>query len=253
MSIPIFVINLADSQIRWQNTQARFAEYGLDVQRLNAVYGAHLNDTEIDALYSSSLNRHQYHRPLSLGEIGCFASHRKAWQAVIDSGNPFGIVVEDDISVSAHLPSVIEALRTLSFDWDLIKLAPYQNRSRPIVFRHFIAKALELVIHKKPLTGCAGYAISQSGAAKLLASTQPFGRPVDSQLQHTWEHNIDIYALLPFAIHQDMAYDSDIGTTRKQHSQSHRLRRLSQQIYAYWKNRQATNKSIERLKQKLRP
>lgn len=253
MSIPIFVINLATSEERWRNTQQRFAQYGIDVQRLDAVYGAHLNEDERLSLYNPSLNQKQYHRALSVGEIGCYASHRKAWQSVIDSGSDFGIVAEDDIRVSEHIEQALQTLDTLKFDWDLIKLAPYQNKSRRVVFSQSVNDQFQLIVHQKPLTGCAAYAISKRAAQKLLSTTSPFGRPVDTDLQHTWEHNIDIYALMPFAIHQDMAYDSDIGTTRKQHSQSHRWRRLKQQIYAYWQNRQATSKAIERLKQKLCP
>ncbi len=31
-----------------------------------------------------------------MGEIGCFLSHRKVWQAIVDSGAAVGLVFEDD-------------------------------------------------------------------------------------------------------------------------------------------------------------
>ncbi len=253
MTTPIFVINLANSTERWSNTQNRFAEYGIEVQRLDAVYGAALNDAERNSVYSSLINQRQYHRPLSNGEIGCYASHRKSWQAIIESGHEYGIVVEDDITLSSNITAVLTELDALTFDWDLIKLAPYQNRTRKIRYHHRLTQDLALGIHEKPLPGCAAYAISRDAARKLLASTHPFGRPVDSDLQHTWEHNIDIYAMLPFAIHQDMAYDSDIGPTRKPNVPRHRFRRIKQQFISYWRNRKATTAAIERLKHKLSP
>ena len=49
-----------------------------------------------------------YFRQLSRGEIGCHASHRKAWELIAHSEQPFGVVVEDDIFVETSFPQALE-------------------------------------------------------------------------------------------------------------------------------------------------
>ena len=251
MQPPIFVINLDTSPERFSNTQAQFEQINVNVTRLQGVLGKALSESEINEVYSPQLNFAKSDRALSKGEIGCYASHRKAWQQIVDMEVPFGIVAEDDIIVEPFLQEALDMLKALTIDWDLIKLAPYKNTTRPVVMAKQINARFELVINRKTITGCAGYALSRKAAMKLLKSTSPFYRPVDTDLQHFWEHDIDIYALQPFVIKQDLTYDSDIGTSRKNISRR-KLKKIGLQVANYFANKSATKAACERFKQKFK-
>lgn len=75
----IFVINLARSTERLANSQRQLAAHGLSFERIDAVDGATLSQAQLNSHYSASLNKQNYHYPLSVGQIGCYLSHRKAW------------------------------------------------------------------------------------------------------------------------------------------------------------------------------
>jgi glycosyl transferase family 25 len=249
MQPPIYVINLDKSPERLTNTRERFVKVGMEITRLPGVLGSALTDDEIAEIYSARGNQHQFYRPLSKGEIGCYASHRKAWQQIANADSAFGIVVEDDIDVDSNFAEAMETLQNLSFTWDMIKLAPYQNKQRPVVYTQPVSPDFALTITNKTVTGCAAYALTKACAQRLLTSTKPFCRPVDTDLQHFWEHGIHIYNLSPYVIRQDMAYDSDIGHNRKAYGQR-KWQKLKLQCMNFFRNKAATRTVIKALQNK---
>jgi glycosyl transferase family 25 len=250
MQPPIFVINLDSSPERFRNTKAQFENLKINVTRLPGVLGNALSDKTINQSYSKYLNFKKSDRPLSKGEIGCYLSHRKAWQKIVDMDVPFGVVVEDDIFIEELFEDALNAISNFSFNWDLIKLAPYKNKTRSVRIEKQISSQFKLVINSKTITGCAGYAISRSAAIKLLRTTYPFFRPVDTDLQHFWEHNIDIYALHPFVVKQDLRYESDIGSSRKK-IPNRMTKKVSLQIINYFINKSKTKAACKRFLEKL--
>lgn len=209
---PIFLINLARSKERLTNSTVQFKKQGLDFTRIDAVDGAALKQAEIDAHYCPALNLKNYHYPLSKGQIGCYLSHRKAWQAIVDQKLDYAIIFEDDFNLDTSIHAAIQNINNLNLDWKLIKLSAYQNRKRPILFKFPLEHSQQLVIHKKLMSGCCATAITLDGAKKLLAATEKFGRPVDSDLQHIWETGVPGFSLLPYPVTQNTEQESDIGS-----------------------------------------
>ena len=67
---------------------------------------------------------------LSVGEIGCYASHMKAWDALLASRSPFALVLEDDARVPPDLADLVhEMIAVLPKHWDLVHL--YDARRIP--------------------------------------------------------------------------------------------------------------------------
>ena len=58
-------------------------------------------DTEIDKLYYPRSNPRLMKRPLTRTEVAIYASHRRAWQRVLDDGAPCALVLSRMIFVSA--------------------------------------------------------------------------------------------------------------------------------------------------------
>ncbi|REL26296.1 glycosyl transferase family 25 [Thalassotalea euphylliae] len=232
----IYLINLDKSKDRLLNCHTILASQQLSFERIPAVLGDALTTAQKHQHYSETLNNRNYYRPLSNGEVGCYLSHRAAWQKIADGDAPYGIVLEDDIAINGNMHLAIDTLDTLHMDWQVIKLSAYQSRTRPIVFSQPIGNGFDLVIHNKPMTGCAASAITKEAAKKLLAQSTKFGRPVDVDIQHFWESNVEVCSLMPYPISQDMSYQSTI-TQRKGKAGKRFWQRKIQQLTTYFLNK----------------
>ncbi|KZN39161.1 hypothetical protein N474_10400 [Pseudoalteromonas luteoviolacea CPMOR-2] len=249
---PIFLINLDQSADRLEKSANRLAEQNITFERISGVYGKSLPDNEINKHYNSQLNRQRFYRELGKGEIGCYFSHRKAWQTIIDRKLDYAIVLEDDFRVVGNLHNVFETLASLKFEWQLIKLAAYENRERPIEFKHALNDEFDLVVHKKAMTGCCAQAITYEGAKALLKATDQFGRPVDTDIQHIWETSVPVYSMMPYYIEQDLEFDSDIAAaTGKTKVKKRFWQRKKLQLCEKIQNKKYTQKVIDDLKKAL--
>lgn len=227
----VFLINLDKSPHRLQKSSEQLASQNIEFERIQAIDGTQLSQNEIAKHYSPELNKATYYRNLGYGEIGCYLSHRLAWQKIVENKLPYAIVLEDDFQLTGKLLDVFNAINTLQEEWHLLKLANYQKRNKPIKARKPINGNFELVIHKKPLTGCCAQAITLQAATQLLKVTERFGCPVDTQIQRVWQTNVPVFALMPFVIEQDDKTHSDISNACKGQSIiKHPLKRKVQQL-----------------------
>jgi glycosyl transferase family 25 len=206
MNCPIYVINMDSSIERWTSTHSRLQEIGLAAERFPATVGKLLSEQELKEWYDSERNAKQHHRPQTLGEIGCYISHYRVWQKVVDEQIPFCIVLEDDLTIEPHLASVIDGLKHINH-WDIIKLS--DNRDNPFIDTVELNAELTLGNYLKVPNGCQGYAVSLAGATKLLAR-KPFFRPVDVDLQFHSELNLQLMGIQPYSVAEDRSFQSDI-------------------------------------------
>ncbi|ASM52276.1 glycosyl transferase, family 25 [Pseudoalteromonas espejiana DSM 9414] len=245
----IFVINLARSTKRLKQTTERLSAVNLTFKRIDAIDGNNLTVKQKYLHYSSQINKQKYHYALSNGQIGCYLSHRKAWQKIVDEKLKYAIVLEDDFYIDESIHDAIKNIEQLNQPWQLIKLAAYENRTRPIAYQHSLNNHQQLVIHKKLMTGCCATAISYEGAKQLLKATAQFGRPVDCDLQHIWETQVNGFSLMPYPIMQDANIKSDIAScTTKTRIKKAFLRRKIQQIKSCIFNKVYTSSFIRHTK-----
>ncbi|KID55798.1 hypothetical protein JF50_15685 [Pseudoalteromonas luteoviolacea] len=212
---PIFLINLDKSTDRLDAVTQRLAPFDIKFERISAVLGSKVDQTTRDRFYSVEKNSSDYHKPLSPGEIGCYMSHLKVLQHIVDNEIPWAIILEDDFEVVGNLNEAISALSEIDFEWDMIKLAEYGDRTRPTAYEFKLNATFNLKIQKKVSAGTCAQAVTLDGAKKILQSSIPFGRPVDTDYQHWWEKNIEILTLSPCPLKQDLDFDSTIGNMSK--------------------------------------
>ena len=74
-SVQTIVINLPPDDAQWVDVRRQFYRARLQPIYHEATDGSELSQKEVDGLYSAELNRVQYNRPLTRGEIGCNATH----------------------------------------------------------------------------------------------------------------------------------------------------------------------------------
>lgn len=243
----IYLINLDKSADRLIQSASRLAEQNIEFKRLPAVLGSALSDEKKFTHYNKRMNKKQYYYDLSAAQIGCYLSHRKAWEYIATGSEPFGIVLEDDFILNHDLNSAITAIEEMKIPWEVIKLSAYANRARPIAYSHTITNEFEIVIHKKPISGGAATAITKEAAQRMLDTTQQFGRPCDTDMQYFWERGIEIMSLMPFPVAQDLRYESTISDAiGKQNRRP--LRRLWLQIHQYMKNNYHVKQQVAKFK-----
>jgi len=204
---PVYIINLDCASARMQGMDKQLDNLGVSYQRIAAVRGVDLPANEVEKVYSSELNRQHFRYNLSLGEIGCYMSHRNIWQIMVEQNIEFAVILEDDLVINANFQQLFSEINTLKH-YDLIKLA--DNRSFPAAQKKKITDDFELV-NFNTIPNCAtGYTLSLNGAKKLLAR-KVFYRPVDIDMQFCKELNLSVYGLQPYPITESNDFASDIA------------------------------------------
>lgn len=207
MNYKVFVINLDDRPDKFENAKKQLDAQGIKCERISAIRGNLVPETEIKQNYDAIANKQHYLRTMSVGEIGCYMSHRKAWKKIVDENLDYAIILEDDCKPQPDFyktPNLLEGL----VGWHYIKLTgprggkTIQN-SAPLKDGYSIAH-----YNKVPIA-TPGQVVSQEGAKILLKNSQPFFRPVDVDLQHYWEKKIDVIGLEPKLV-DTAGFDSDI-------------------------------------------
>lgn len=246
--IPVFVINLDSSPERYQHAEQQLQALGISAQRFRGIYGKDLSAAEVDACYDKTANLQHFRRSLSAGELGCYLSHRGVWQQMIDQQIDVAIVLEDDIEVDPRLPHAIGQIAAFT-GWDHIKLS--DDRDTPPYQRKLLSDGFELVNFKRVPNCATGYAISLSGARKML-SRQQFFRPVDLDLQFGAELDLQLFSLLPYTIWPSTKFDSVInqisGGSRKGDTTA--LRNLKYRLQVVWQRWRYQSGDLNKVKMK---
>ncbi len=240
INIPIYLINLARDVERREWMQSQLAKLGLQAIWIEAVLGKALSAPGRDALFDAIANASRYHLPLTAGEIGCYASHLKVWQALIDSAAPMALVLEDDMLVHESMPSVLQTAQAqlANHRWDMIKLI---GRLQEAKRASRSLGSFELIRYQRVPSYTGAYLISRAGAEKLLATRARFARPVDVDLRFWWENDLDIFGLLPYPCDQaPISEQSSIGGKSEKAGWAYRWRRSKYNVHlnamSLWSN-----------------
>lgn len=190
MDIPVLVINLDRSKERWEGLVTRAQAAGLVPQRIPAVDGNAVPPEERRELQVWKFQLWHGRRPMG-GEYGCYMSHMRALDRVIEAGLPHAIILEDDADFAHDFAPRIDALARLVPKPDIVKL--YNHR-----IKGFVAKAkteagdtVGRCVHG-PLGSSMGYFVSREGALKLKAGALPMFLPYDIALERGWAHGAQV-------------------------------------------------------------
>lgn len=191
-SVPVYVINLARSQNRWDALRASANEFSVDVRRVEAVEGKLLADDELADFDEAGFRRK--HGKIALpAEIGCYFSHIRALETIIAENEPFAVIVEDDIEFTPNFLPLVSKVTELH-GWDAIKLVNH----RVAAFRPFMKVGDKFSIGRclhGPLGSAAAYIVTLEGAQKLLSAIRIMSLPFDVELERGWARNYEIFTL----------------------------------------------------------
>lgn len=172
--IPIFVINLDRRADRLSEMHRRLS--AVPFERIASVDGRALTVEDVARFVSP---RRPYE--MSRQEVGCFLSHRKTWQTIVDRNLPVACVLEDDVQLSPDFSDFVGTRDWLPASFDLIKIETMLERTW---ISREVAPARDRMISELRAThfGAGAYLMSRAGASRLLALTTRPDRAVDDYL-----------------------------------------------------------------------
>lgn len=143
-----------------------------------------------------NLHKPAYPFALKGGEMGCFASHRKCWQMIVDNGWDYAIVAEDDVAVSLTDFARTLSMITAHMTPDMFIRLPFKNREKTGIVIATDGDTRLLLPRKIGLqTGCQ--VVGREAAKRLLAKSEQIDRPIDTWLQMHWVTGQPVHTLLP--------------------------------------------------------
>ena len=131
--------------------------------------------------------------------LACFESHRQVWRAILESGDPFGIVMEDDVVLAKDFSRLLSA-DWVPYDADLVRLETYMMPTR--LDRAPVGRVEGRAIRRMRSTmgGTGAYVIARPAAARLLQETEAIYENIDAVLFDTRSplfSSLRIYQLIP--------------------------------------------------------
>lgn len=196
----IFVINLERAAERRAYILDHLGKLGLAAEILPAVEGARVPREELPE---------GTHPGLSPGEIGCYLSHVRFWQIVVDRGLEHAIVLEDDVRCQPGLIKVVNEAIAAGLPFDALRLSAL----RPIRGQHLVTLpgGVEIILPSKNPSGTQGYLVTQAGARRLLERLSVPRRPIDDALDLYWKFGLSIPLISPSMVEEDPGIASTIA------------------------------------------
>jgi len=207
---------------RRESMRAQLDCLGMDWSFIDGVVGRDLVDDPFH--YDAQRRLRLYCYPMSKGEIGCFMSHRKAWQACVELDRHC-LILEDHVEFLEDFLKSVHIALGLRADWDLFRFHSGHYK-KFLVHQKF--DDVSVIENLSDTGSAAAYLINTKAAKTLLKFSENFSDAVDDFLEHRYRHKLKILALKPYPI-QAGIWDSTIKDRLKHHINPRK--RLLRELY----------------------
>lgn len=215
----IFVINLEKDKDRIEYMVNSFSQFNFNNwERIDAVYGKYLPDLE------------KYGKILNPSQLGCYLSHMKTYQKILDQNLDYGVILEDDVTLTEWFPKLEEIISSLPKDFDIVWIGNCRGKwpRNPCNIipdydydfleknkvGDYVYKITEdcLATDNHPI-GCYGVVVSRKFAEKFLSIPfeKHFKRPIDNFLVEN--NSLKRYMTVPSIIVHCYDFGSNIDET----------------------------------------
>lgn len=208
---PIVCISLADATQRRVFMTEQLEKLGLPYRFLDAIRPDLSQGWP--ACYQRKKRLAQHGHDLTQGEIGCFLSHRQAWQEFLASADPFCCVLEDDVQLQPGFVEGMAALCECAKDWDIVRL--YGVFRRESVNLCELTPGRWMVDYFDQPRGTQGYVLNRAAAQRLLQHTDKMACAIDDAIDRGWEHKLRLYGVEPYLVVEQLQHVSTIGSRKR--------------------------------------
>lgn len=192
----IFVISLPDAEARRERAARQLGEAGLAFEFFDAMRGEQvMADGYFDHCDEAEWLLNTGH-PMSLGEVGCFASHRSMWQKCVELGEPL-MIMEDDFQLLPGFAGAVEQVAGNISDCGFIRLQS-ETRAR----KQRIAERGDYTLwrYTKVPHSCMCNSMTPEVAQTLVEQTRAIYEPVDVFIKKFWVHGQPIFGMTPYTV-----------------------------------------------------
>lgn len=188
---------------RWKHASEQMDGLNIRYTRVPAIDGTQLSKDELEYRTKKRDILHRWIRDLSLYEIGCCLSHRKAWELVAQGGYHGGFIFEDDFIIDSNFVVVMQAISKLQIARPvLIKLyipgsdVPWHYNSGRLLSKPLVGDH-RLILPMIVQWGALAYYVNRPAASQLVHITECFNRPVDDIIRRQWETGVMVLHVMP--------------------------------------------------------
>lgn len=196
MTVASYIIHLERAEERLTNTRKLRAALGPRAQIVPAVDGATLCAADL-APARGAAPAPRYPFDLRPAEVATFLSHRACWQRLTDEGHEAALIVEDDVALAPEFHAACDlALANLPAR-SLVRF-PCKQRERGTT----MASQDEVRLFRPRVVslGMQAQIVTRGAAERLLAASGHFDRPVDTFMQISWMHGVDVLSVWPSGV-----------------------------------------------------
>jgi glycosyl transferase family 25 len=192
--LQVLVISLEHSKDRRAKVVSEMAKTRLEWSFLNAVDGSKLTPDSV--AYKPGKVRRLLGFELTPKEIGCYLSHKKAWEACVKRNQPT-LILEDDFVVLPHLEQVLRILVDEYREWQIVRLQALADTEHSQVadFGQF-----QIVKNTGDPLGATAYLVNPSSAKSLIEQSADIYEPLDHFIEHTEKHGLRMLAIKPYPV-----------------------------------------------------
>ena len=193
-SLQVLVISLKQSVARREKATAELSKTSLAWRFLDAVDGRKLPYPIPQ--YPANKVKRLLGFALTPNEIGCFLSHRAAWEACIATQTTT-LVFEDDFLLLPHFEDCVTQLIQHPHDWQIVRLQALLETPADTIksFEQF-----DLVRNHADPLGATAYLIQPAAAKVLVEYSQEIYEPLDHFLEHHTKHGQLTLAAKPYPV-----------------------------------------------------
>lgn len=195
-----YIINMDSARKRWRYVSRQFRKTRIPFERVSGVNGRELA-LPIAEFDQDRYQRYHGKRP-SFPEIGCYLSHIKALKQFLASGDQYGLICEDDVTLGEDLALLLTAIiHDRRHSWDLLRLCGMHNGHPQSIGR--INRRYHYAVNMTRLSGTGAYLVHRDAAQKLVQRLLPMYLPIDHILDQEWTLGIRSLSVYPLPIVQD--------------------------------------------------
>jgi glycosyl transferase family 25 len=175
-----YLINLERRTDRLRKMTDQLKALAIPFERVDALDARCVPDAELACQFRDD-------GPLGVipkGDKCCALSHARAWRAFAQSGEPYGVFLEDDVAIEASAAPLLRDCAWIPASVGLLKLERYGPPSQRVLIdeRVNIGNGRKIGRLRSRHTGAAAYILSRDTARTLVERVSTWSLPVDHLL-----------------------------------------------------------------------
>lgn len=219
----VYLINLKEREDKLESSKFQLNLLGLNFTVVEAENGFYLksldykkmtesflkNKTGVEDLKITLLNITQSNR--SPGQIGCWLSHLKTLNKIINSNDSLSLILEDDFVADGNAISLVNKyihLLSKEKNWDLLYVGHCDSPSR---CKKFLDKKKSICLTETRIYCTHAYLIKNKSVAKKIFNAGNLIKPVNADYFFD-KANIKRYVVFPHIFKQRKNIKADINS-----------------------------------------